>query len=189
VCEGGANINVNFSKAQLTGELLHLTWTDGMDTPLNRACAKGSLRCVEIMVEELGAQVISTGALSGFSPLHAAAHGGHCNVVRFLIAKGAEVNASIVSGTGQTPSSIDAAEAFLGYTPLMLAVGAKDPWSVNELLLAGASNNVVALNGKTPLVLLQELSATNAWDTVMSTLSSLLEHGAIGLPRPDAAQR
>jgi hypothetical protein len=184
LCDEGANIAINYTNKELTGPLRDSTWAHGMDTPLNRACAKGSLRTVEVMVEMLGAKVNVTGMRSGFSALHAAAQGGNCNVVRYLIKQGAKVNAAIMSGTGKTASTQDAPEMCLGYTPLMLAVMAKDPWSVNELLLAGARNNAQGLDGKTPQELLQALSATTAWDPIMAALSSLLEMGAEGVPRP-----
>jgi ankyrin repeat protein len=155
-----------------------------MDTPLNRACARGSLRVAEVMVKDLGAKINATGLRSGFSPLHAAALGGHCSIVRYLIQNGAKVNAAIVSGSGKTASAADDPEPFLGYTPLMLAVHAKDPWSVNELLLAGARKDARGLDQKTAQTLLQNLSATNDWDPVMATLASLLEPDATGVQRP-----
>ena len=152
-----------------------------MDKPLNRACAKGSLRVVEIMVRDQGATINSTGICSGFSPLHAAAYGGHCNIVRYLIKKGATVNTAIVSDSSETAYS---PEPFLGYTPLMLAVLAKDPWTVNELLLAGARNDARGLDQKTARDLLQELTSTYEWDPVMEALASLLKEDATGLQRP-----
>ena len=158
-----------------------------MDKPLNRACAKGSLRVVEIMVRDQGATINSTGICSGFSPLHAAAYGGHCNIVRYLIKMGATVNTAIVSGSSETFWTLKTAtspEPFLGYTPLMLAVLAKDPWSVNELLLAGARNDARGLDQKTAWDLLSELTGTYDWDPVMEALASLLKKNATGLQRP-----
>ena len=74
-----------------------------------------------------------------------------------------------------------------GYTPLMLAVHAKDPWSVNELLLAGARKDARGLDQKMAQTLLQELSATNDWDPTMVTLASLLEPDATGVQRPQGS--
>jgi hypothetical protein len=156
---------------------------EGMDTPLNRACAKGSLRAVEIMVEGLGAKVDSTGMRSGFSPLHAAALGGNCNIVRYLLRHGAQASAAIVSGTGKTFSTDAATEPFVGYTPLMLAVLVKDPWSVNELLLAGASNTATGLDGKSPQDLFRDLLSTTGLDPVVTKLGWLLEPGEKGFAR------
>ena len=158
-----------------------------MDTPLNRACAKGSLRTVEIMLEGLGAQVNSTGMRSGFSPLHAAAQAGNCNVVRYLLAHGAHASAAIVSGTGKTFSTHDAAEPYVGYTSLMLAVMAKDPWSVNELLLAGASNEVTSLDGKSPQWLFHDLVSAAGQSPIIDQLAWLLEPGAKGVARESPA--
>ena len=185
LCKEGANVAINYTSDELNGPLADSLWDAGVDTPLNRACAKGSLRVVELMVDELDAKVNSTGMRSGFSPLHAAAKGGNCNVVRCLIKRGAKVNAAVVSGTDKTSSAPDLPELYVGYTALMLAVTAKDPWSVNELLLAGAQNNVRAMDGKTPQMLLQEMTAIHAWDPAMAMLSSLLENGVQGIPRPD----
>ena len=104
-CKHGANISMNYTIQELKGELRESTWSFSMDTPLNRACAKGSLRTVEVMLEQLGAKITSTGVRSGFSALHVAAQGGNCNVVRYLIKSGAKVNEPVVSGVGKTTST------------------------------------------------------------------------------------
>ncbi len=84
-------------------------------------------------------------------------------------------------------------ENFLGYTPLMLAVLAKDPWSVNELLQAGAQSDVMGLDKMTPMKLLQKLGSSqptsNFADPAISRLSLLLEKGAKSVPRPRLAER
>ncbi|CAL1263953.1 unnamed protein product [Larinioides sclopetarius] len=69
-----------------------------------------------------------------YVPLHYAARGGHADIVKHLIEKGAEVNAKCLNGA----------------TPIQLAVG-KDHYEVVEILLQhGAKINAAASNSCTP---------------------------------------
>jgi len=97
------------------------------------------------------------------------------------------------SDTLEFTGHLEDSENFLGYTPLMLAVLAKDPWSVNELLQAGAQSDVMGLDKMTPMKLLQKLGSSlptsNFADPAISRLSLLLEKGAKSVPRPRLAER
>ena len=65
----------------------------------------------------------------------------------------------------------------------MLAVTAKDPWSVNELLLAGASNEVTSLDSMTPQRLFRDLVSVAGQSPILDQLAWLLEPGAKGVSR------
>jgi len=85
-----------------------------------------------------GEAVSSKGSI-GWTPLHLAAVNGHKDVVEFLIAKGADMNARITVGMNT------------GCTPLHKAASAGQKDIVEILIANGADVNAVANDGETPL--------------------------------------
>jgi hypothetical protein len=80
-----------------------------METPLFIACSNGDLNMAVLLVN-LGANVRHASA-TRLTPLHAASTGGHVPIIRYLLSKGAEV---------------DAKEVVLGYTSLYEACSRGD---------------------------------------------------------------
>ncbi len=90
---------------------------------------------------------------SGSAILAVAAHDGHDEIVKLLIAKGADVNAAVTDGE------------FRGETPLTLAVDKKkeyrNPELVEAMLSKGSANDK---NMSLALLIAKELSYTEAVD-------------------------
>ena len=63
-------------------------WFENNSTPLHTACWHGLTVEVEWLLKAIGYKVLKRG-LNGWSPLHAAAYGGHHHVVSILLAEGA----------------------------------------------------------------------------------------------------
>ena len=63
-------------------------WFENNSTPLHTACWYGLTVEVEWLLKAVGYKVLKRG-LHGWSPLHAAAYGGHFHVVSLLLAEGA----------------------------------------------------------------------------------------------------
>jgi hypothetical protein len=110
----------------------------------------------------------SMGVKRGRTPLHLAVVRGEAQMVRLLLARGADVNAADV----------------VGRTPLMVAVERESEPMLRELLAAGADPNATDANKETPL----KLAAGN--DAIVRLLK---EAGAAAPPprrkRPAKAKR
>jgi hypothetical protein len=104
-------------------------------SPLGFAAFFGHEACARILVG-FGAD-IDAGARNPakVTPLHSAIAGGHHGVVRFLIERGAQVNA----------------RQQLGFTPLHGAAVTGDLDTVLVLLTAGADPSLTSDDGKTPI--------------------------------------
>lgn len=100
------------------------------------AVAVGDVRQVEALTAKDSA-VVEAVADDGFHPLHLAAYFGQPAVVRVLISRGAEVNA-----TAANPSQV---------RPIHSAIAARQLESMRLLLEAGAHPNVQQEGGWTPL--------------------------------------
>ena len=92
----------------------------------------------------------------GMTGLHWAAHNGDVEVLRLLLAAGADVGARTRLGD---------------HTPLHVASRSAQPAAVRELLAAGADANAVATTGATPLHFAASSGSAGA-------VAALLDHGA-----------
>lgn len=81
--------------------------------------------------------LVHTHSADGWTPLHLAAHFGHCQVAEMLLAHGADVNARATND--------------LGTTPLLWAILGQDVAAITLLLANGADINETTTAGSTPL--------------------------------------
>lgn len=156
-------------------------------TPLSLACTNGSTAMVELLLNA-GASANAT-LSTGETVLMTASRTGIVDVVRALLAHGADVNA-VDGWSGQTalmwavaeehPEVVRvlvehgadiAARSTGGFTPLLFAARQQDQEAVRLLLAAGADVNEVAADGSAAL-----LVATVRGQLAVATL--LLDHGA-----------
>ena len=129
---------------------------DGL-TALHVAAQEGNVEIAEILVGA-GARVAAVTRIGSFTPLHLAVEGGHIAVAQALLSAGADP-AAVAMPTGATPlhlaakapngegairallekgAPIDAREASLGQTALLIAAAAGRVAAVRELLSRGA---------------------------------------------------
>ena len=87
---------------------------------------------------------------AGYTPLHVASHFGHQNMIRFLLAHGADVNALTTQG----------------YTPLHQAAQQGHQQVIHQLLEQKASPNLVTKQGQTALSIAQRLGYVSAVETL-----------------------
>jgi ankyrin repeat protein len=101
---------------------------------LHYAALEGQASCVEAL---LACHANASGATDrhGYTPVHAAVIGGHADIVRLLVAAGADVDARSLGGT----------------RPIHLAAVAGDLTVVKALVAAAANLNAVNDRGLTPL--------------------------------------
>eukprot|EP01103_Thecamoeba_quadrilineata_P001528 TRINITY_DN11384_c0_g1_i1.p1 TRINITY_DN11384_c0_g1~~TRINITY_DN11384_c0_g1_i1.p1 ORF type:complete len:130 (-),score=23.14 TRINITY_DN11384_c0_g1_i1:119-487(-) len=99
------------------------------------AIKTGDLSQVKESIEKEGFNVNTAATNNKTTPLHAAADFGQVEIIKYLISKGANV---------------DAKDSY-GHTPLHLAVYESHTEAVKVLIEKGASTKIVASNGKTPL--------------------------------------
>ncbi|XP_075247053.1 uncharacterized protein LOC142340364 [Convolutriloba macropyga] len=99
-------------------------------TPLSLASLRGHLSCVETLLIQGNATVLTYDNVSDKTPYHAAASHGHANVLRVLI-KNAE-----------SPSDVDCIDR-LGRTPLMYVTAQGHLECLNILLNSAANVNMV----------------------------------------------
>jgi ankyrin repeat protein len=124
--------------------------------PIHDAARKGDLAKVQALVKENPSLVSSTDKM-GDTPLHLAAQNDRANVVEFLLANGADVNARNNNGSS---------------TPLDLALSCINHKDTLPLLLAhGADVNLKNSSGVTPM----EATAMRGSKDDMAVL---LAHGA-----------
>ena len=79
-------------------------------SPLHRAARKGFTEIIALMVEAASPadlkRVLDQGGISGRTPLHLAAAGGHLDAVRALLSAGASIDAPDLSSAKHTPLSL-----------------------------------------------------------------------------------
>jgi uncharacterized protein len=126
------------------------TLPDGM-TALTLATRSGQSAVAKFLIEK-GADVNPAGV--GFTALHAAVLMGDLDVVKALLAHGANPNIQLtkpepIRRGGQ---DISLPVAYLGYTPLLLAAKAADVEIERALLAAGADPAIPSKSGTTPLM-------------------------------------
>ncbi len=156
------------------GEIRDLLISSGAVLELPEAAAVGDLARVRELVEKnhVEAGLVST---DGFPVIALAAFLGHLEIVQYLAAHGAEVDAAATNGsgynalTGAVTSGHSAVVQWLlehgananyrysaGYSPLLTAA-ANGRLEIAKLLLAhGADPHVTTTDGKTPLSLANE---------------------------------
>lgn len=160
----------------ITSPLMVPTSEDGcqtsVTTPLHQACLRGNIDVANILVEsaETSDTLNSADHKDGVTPLFLAAREGHVEIVKALIAKGANVNVGEDEGWTSLHSACmnshiavvreliagganaNVAEFERGITPLSLAVGNSDLQIVKELISnGGALADMPDKGGTTPL--------------------------------------
>ncbi len=163
-----------------------------LDNSLHEAAAAGDLTRVRSLVSEgakINAMYKGTKPFEkGTTPLHRAAWNGHKNIVKFLIANGADANAKDDKGT--TPLHHAAyrgwehlveflitngadinATCSESYTPLYDAIWGKDKDTVRVLVANGADVNITANDHGPPL-------HQAVWYEEKDVAAILLAHGA-----------
>jgi ankyrin repeat protein len=138
--------------ACLAADPKRVTATDGRQTLLHIAAARGNLKLVQALVEK-GADLEAEG-WSKFTPLHAAASAGHTEVVKVLIGRGANVHAE-----GEGNQSILYSAALGGHADI-----------VRLLLAAKADSNAATKGYDFPL-------AAAARNGSAPTVKALLDSG------------
>ncbi|MCK5802077.1 MAG: ankyrin repeat domain-containing protein [Lentisphaeria bacterium] len=118
----------------------------GGRSALHEATERGNTEAVAALIRAKANvnQALTGKAYSGFTPLRAAAHFGHLDIVKQLLAAGADPNA-VTTG--------DFEKAWIGYTPLHAAVKQKHAEVVRALLAAKANPNITDARGQTALQL------------------------------------
>jgi ankyrin repeat protein len=116
------------------------------------AAHSGQGRVAELLVER-GADVHSADA--GYTALHGAVLRGDRDLVRSLLARGADPSARLTRGTPSRYYSKDYAfnESLVGATPLWLAARYAEPEIMQALVAAGADPRVTAPDGSTMLTI------------------------------------
>src|SRR5205823_5059029 len=90
----------------------------------------------------------------GYTALHAAVLRGEGDMVKALLAKGANANSRITRGTSIRRSAQDymLPSSLVGATPLFLAAKFAEPELMQLLRAAGADANLATRDGTTPLM-------------------------------------
>jgi len=111
---------------------------------LHEAVDRGNTKAVAALIKAKANvnQAMTGKAYAGFTPLRAAAHSGNLDIVKLLLAAGADPNAVT---TGNFVGD------WAGYTPLHAAVKQKHTKVVQALLAAKANPSIPDARGKTPL--------------------------------------
>ena len=143
---------------------------DGM-TALTLAARSGQSAAAKFLVEK-GADV--NVASVGFTALHAAVLMGDLEVVKSLVAHGANPNIQLtkpepIRRGGQ---DISLPVSYLGYTPLLLAAKFADADIERALLDAGADPSIPAKSGITPLMAAAGLGSGGATRRGVNVLSA-----------------
>jgi ankyrin repeat protein len=138
------------------GEIRDLLLAHGAVLELNEAAAAGDLPRVKDLVEA-NPSLAKSYSPDGFSVLALAAVFGHLNVAKYLHAKGGDLNAVAINGSG--------------YTALTGAVASGHTEIVKLLLENGVSPNYSYANAYTPLL---EAAANGH----LEILKALLTYGA-----------
>ncbi|KAK9754540.1 ZU5 domain [Popillia japonica] len=116
-------------------------------TPLHLCAQEDRVPVAEILVKHAHVDASTKG---GFTPLHIASHYGQTNMVKFLLASGADVGA----------------RTSLHYTPLHQAAQQGHTNIVNILLENSAHPNSVTMHGQTPLHIAQKLGYISVIETL-----------------------
>ncbi len=164
---------------------------DARDAVTQPAITAAAYLGLEKTVQALLANGANMGAvdIDGASPLHAAALGGHADVVRLLLDRGLGVN-EVVRADGMTPIAYAAVRGHLsvmrvllehhadvnvadsgGNSPLLHAAMRGRLAAVRLLLESGANVNAASKHGWTALM-------AAAWDGDASVVAELLKHSA-----------
>lgn len=145
-------------------------------SPLGAAAATGHLEIAELLIDLAGIDADYRAPADGIcqdddlTPLMRAVQNGHAEMVELLLARGADVNTRTRGrfNRGSTALNIAAYRTSLievlirhgadvnaigagGATPLLAAIGAKDPAGVEILLRNGADPNIHSPRGVVPL--------------------------------------
>ncbi|MEO5365574.1 MAG: ankyrin repeat domain-containing protein [Magnetococcus sp. WYHC-3] len=141
-----------------------LSAPDAMALQLRRFAMTGQLRGVKSMIEK-GAIPVDAPSRNGMTPLMWAAQEGHGEVVEYLIAKGANVNAQHLDGVGGA---------------LLYAIEGLHAPVVKILLDHGANPHATESAGQTMLVKLAGLNLEDRHDRQrqMLIVNELISHGA-----------
>jgi len=151
------------------------------------AAEKGDLETVKQLVQQ-DPKLIATVDVQGYSPLHKAAYNNRLDIVEYLLAQGADINA--VSRSGSTPlhgaasyghteiarylitkgAIVDKPNAG-GFTPLLGASASGRGDIVRLLVEKGANINTVMQDGRTALVMA-------VWNSDTALTRFLLDKGA-----------
>ena len=139
-----------------SGADVHRTDRDGF-SPLFLACYFGLAEWTEPLIRK-GAEIDAHANFLGYSPLHAAARGGHNGCVEKLLANGARLD--LRDAVGNTPLLLAAANGREEAVGLLLAKGASP---LDQDGMGSTALHLAALAGNEPLVktLLEKGAAVN----------------------------
>jgi len=112
-----------------------------------------------IFLLENGADPSKTDEL-GRTPLHVAVETGRVELVKALLAHGANPNARMTKNEPPLPGDYAARNGFVGATPFWVAARASDLKLMNVLVAGGADPNIPAADGTTPLMVAAGASQT-----------------------------
>ena len=131
------------------------------DTPLHAASSDGHYEVVEYLLQAGALATVNAKSKDGWTATWKGARGGHLEVVRILVSKGADTN--IADNEGLTPLYVAAESGHLQVVQVLLDNGAK----VNQ----PSNGNITPLAAATASNRLAEKPQ-------MAVLLCLLEHGA-----------
>ena len=122
-----------------------------------KAAENGSLETIQELHRFCGSDILRVQDDDLYTPLHRASYNGHCNVVQYLIAEGASMEAQTVDG----------------WRPLHCACRWNKVEAASILIQAGAFVNSQTNGGQTPL----HLASSN--DRARETLEMLLSQAEL----------
>ncbi len=144
------------------------------------AAYSGNGKVAEFLLDKDAAPNAAAG---GYTATHAAVLRGDLELVKALVAHGANPNARITRGTPITRSAQEYVlpDYLIGATPLFLAARYVEPRIMQALAAAGADANLPAKNGNTPLM------AAAGVDWKAGETRRAMEFAMVPLPDDDRA--